>query len=142
MAECDPATAAVATYWEARDGLDLARREDRAAWFDASSVQKSAGSEAFERAEAIRSDAGKAYCRALRRLDAARNELAAVAPTTPRGAIEMLTAALAEFSEPFDNLGSKKVFCEASVPELLRSLRDAMELWEGEAPTLKAGEPE
>ncbi len=138
MAESDPAIAAVAAYWEARDALAFARREDRAAWFEASSVQKGGGSDATERADAIRSDAERAYGHALRKSDAARDELASVAPTTTRGGVEMLTAALAEFSD----LGNKKVFCDASVVDLLRALRDAMELWEGEPPTLKAGESE
>lgn len=142
MAKDDPAIAAAAAYWDARDELSFARREDRGAWFEASSVEKIGSSDATEQADAIRSDAARAYGHALRKLDAAMKELASVAPNTTRGGVEMLTAALAEFSEPFDNLGSKKVLCDAIVMDLLRSLRDAMELWAVEPPTLKAGEPE
>uniref|UniRef100_UPI003F9B5C7C hypothetical protein n=1 Tax=Rhodoblastus sp. TaxID=1962975 RepID=UPI003F9B5C7C len=117
-----------------------ARRADRGAWCEASDIRKSSRPDAAERAEALQQDASRAYGRALRDYEQSLELLAIVPPASRRGAIEMLTAALAEFSEPFGNYGNVTVFCSAEVPSLIRSIRDAIELWESEPPPLKAGE--
>lgn len=138
----DPAIAAVAAYWDARDALDDAKRVNRRAWFAASDIRKSGQHDAMERAEAVEQDASRAYCNALRGYQQSMEALATQFPASRRGAIELLTAALAEFSEPFDNRGNQMTFCPAEVLAIIRSVRDALELWETPLPPLPESEPE
>ncbi len=137
----DPAITAVAAYWKARDVFENVKRGERAAWIAAGEERKSEGPIAVEGEPGVGQEFAKAYGRALRRLERAREALASVHPATPRGVIEVLTVALGEFSKPFENVpGSKMVFCPADVPDLLRSTRDAIELWENDQPPLKEDE--
>lgn len=138
----DPAIVAVAAYWDAIDALAEAKRVSRRAWFAASDIRKSGRHDAMERAEAVEQDASRAYCDALRGRQQSMDALTTQFPASRRGAIELLTAALAEFSEPFDNLGSQMTFCPAEVPAIIRSVRDALELWETPVPPLLESEPE
>lgn len=133
----DPAIEAVAAYWEASDALDNMKRVERGAQFAAPALGKDGQADAVDQA-AAEQGAPQDYASALLAFGLARYELCTAVPESPRGAIEMLTALRAEFSEPFDNAGlDMKVFAHAGVLTMIENIRDALELWESHKPPLK-----
>jgi hypothetical protein len=111
----DEALRAVDGYWRARDDLEAAKREAKAAWI-------------------AREDETDAWGRSLAALADSVRALAETTPTTPRAAVELLTVALTELSPPFgatvDPQGIVSTRCgDVDRLEIIRRVRDALEAW-------------
>jgi hypothetical protein len=134
----DLAIAAVASYWEARDAFDDLRREDRKAFFFLTGAYRHRDAGAVKIIGAMKDEIVRHVCEAGRKRDAVTTALSLVKPATPRGAIEMLTVALAEFPTQWSDHGRAMVMGSAEGLEMIRRVRDALELWTGGDSTLPA----
>lgn len=137
----DPAFAAVAAYWEAMDALEANRRGGKEYFRELGRAQRTGSRRAVERAADLIDANGREWGATLRDLRRVRETLANVTPATRRGAIEMLTAALADFSPPFEDGAGSRVFGPAEALDVIRRVRDALELWETQEPPLREDEP-
>lgn len=113
----DPALEAVTGYWRARHALDGALRAMKAAPLD------------LRRGPEV-----TAWGNALEALAASFRTLGEIVPTTPRGAIEMLTVALEEamprsgFATDPHGMVSTRLGGVDKL-EMIRRVRDALEDW-------------
>ena len=107
----DPALEAVGAYWRARDEWERMKRAEKAAWL------------AKQKGDA------PAYCRSVIGVENALAVLGSTVPTTPRGAIEILTVALSEL-KPFSSDGYVGTRLNGvDKLEIIRRVRDALEGW-------------